>query len=122
MAISAPGPCAHDKPVRVAGLHGGGSEDRTNRPGRGGYTPSVAARRRLAGTPWMSLAGVGQSIPPVYTEHLGRQLLAYPRTCSETEDLADGRQGPAVAPGGRHWKVTGPWNDQSAVIVMSPPG
>lgn len=76
VAISAPGPCAHDKSVRVAGLYGGGSEDRTNRPGRGGYTPSVAARRRLAGTPWMSLAGVGQSIPPVYAEHLGRQLLA----------------------------------------------
>lgn len=38
---------------------------------------SVGIVREDMGVPWMSRDGVRESIPPAYTEHLGRQLMAF---------------------------------------------
>ena len=43
---------------------------------RGGYTPGKEVAAELIGAPWMSLAGLQQSIPPAYTRYLGGQLIA----------------------------------------------
>jgi len=65
---------------RIAGVYGGGGEDRkralrNRRTGRGGYTPKVTVRRELMGIDWMTLPELSEAIPPAYTEFLGRQLL-----------------------------------------------
>lgn len=72
------GGCRHDRRVQVAGVYGGGSSDRRHAKEvrRGGYTPAKEVRAALlGGVDWMTLWGQAQSIPPAYTEHLGRQLL-----------------------------------------------
>lgn len=73
------GGCAHDRRVQVAGAYGGGSVDRTRAKEvrRGGYTPAKEVRAALLGIDWMTQGGLSQSIPPAYTEHLGRQLLEH---------------------------------------------
>lgn len=67
----------HDKALQVAGSYGGARRDkveaRTIR--KGGYVPSLAVQRVLLGTPWMSEKGCQLSIPPAYSEHIGRQIL-----------------------------------------------
>jgi DNA (cytosine-5)-methyltransferase 1 len=67
----------HDRRVQVAGSYGGARRDkveaRTIR--KGGYVPSADVQRALLGTPWMSEKGCQLSIPPVYTEYIGRQIL-----------------------------------------------
>lgn len=42
---------------------------------RGGYQLAAASARRALGVPWMNRDSAAQSIPPAYTEWLGRQLL-----------------------------------------------
>lgn len=43
----------------------------------GGYVPrSKRVQQDLLGIDWMTIRGMGQSLPPVYTEYLGRQLRA----------------------------------------------
>lgn len=43
----------------------------------GGYVPrSREVQQRLLGIDWMSTKGMQESLPPVYTEHVGRQLMA----------------------------------------------
>lgn len=62
---------------KCAGVYGGGSADRNHAEEvrRGGYTPGKEIRSRLLGdVPWMTLQGQAESIPPAYTEHIGRQL------------------------------------------------
>ena len=43
---------------------------------RGGYTPTTPVRAALIGVAHMTQQGLSQAIPPAYTEHIGRQLLA----------------------------------------------
>jgi DNA (cytosine-5)-methyltransferase 1 len=68
----------HDKRIQVAGSYGGARRDKYEARfiRKGGYVPSVEVQRELLGTPWMSEKGCQLSIPPVYTQHIGMQLLA----------------------------------------------
>lgn len=73
------GGCRHNRKIQVAGAYGGGSADRAHAKfvRRGGYTPAAAVRGQLLGIDWMTMGGLSQSIPPAYTEHIGRQLIAH---------------------------------------------
>lgn len=68
----------HDTAVQVAGSYGGARNDkvaaRTIR--KGGYVPSRAVQQRLLGVDWLTVGGMYQCLPPVYTEHVGRALMA----------------------------------------------
>lgn len=47
----------------------------------GGYTPrSIPVQQALLGIDWMTVKGMQESIPPVFAEHVGSQLLAAVRT------------------------------------------
>jgi len=78
---------------QVAGVYGGGRRAK-RRPGeslaevaprdrhaaryerKGGYVPrSIPVKRQLLGIDWMTVKGMEESIPPVYAEFVGRQLL-----------------------------------------------
>jgi len=78
--IMAPGPCRHVKGMRVGGVYGGAwSKNKTLDPNvkrTGGYAPPDDVQRVLMGIDWMPRKPLAQSIPPVYTEWIGRQLLA----------------------------------------------
>ena len=65
---------------QIAGAYGGARRDKVEARlvRKGGYVPkSLDVLRALLGTPWMSETGCFLSIPPVYTEHVGAQLLAH---------------------------------------------
>jgi len=85
----------HAPGISVAGVYGGGRRAK-RLPGesladvaprdrheakhvrKGGYTPrSKRVQQELLGIDWMSVKGMQESIPPVYAEHIGRQLLAH---------------------------------------------
>lgn len=76
--------------VQVAGSYGGARRDKVEaREVRGGgYVPaSLDVQRALLGTPWMSEKGCQLSIPPAYTDYLGRQVIAV-LTDTESESVA----------------------------------
>jgi DNA (cytosine-5)-methyltransferase 1 len=75
--MTAPHPCKHDKGVQVAGSYGGARRDKweAKHIRKGGYVPSGKVQQQLLGIDWMTQKGMHQSIPPAYTEHIGRQLL-----------------------------------------------
>lgn len=66
--------------VQIAGVYRGARKDKTEARliRRGGYVPpSAAVQSDLLGrVPWMTGKGRAECIPPVYAEHVGRQLLA----------------------------------------------
>lgn len=75
------GGCQHDA-TPVAGVYGGSRhekpEHRDDPTRRGGYTPALRVRAQLLGIDWrMNEHELNQAIPPVYTEHIGRQVLAH---------------------------------------------
>lgn len=72
-----PHPPHHRGRVPVAGVYGGGSQDRAHAKGvrRGGYTPHKGVMMDLVGIDWMTLVGMTQAVPPAYTKYLGRQML-----------------------------------------------
>lgn len=79
LAISPPSPCDHDaRPV--VGVYGGHARKRAAKAGGRG-TKDVwegghkAAASEALGIDWMTLAEMSESVPPAYTEWLGRQLL-----------------------------------------------
>lgn len=85
----------HDPGVQVAGVYGGSRRakrlageplasvaprDRyaAKHERHGGYVPrSKRVQQELLGIDWMSVKGMQESIPPVYAEWVGRQLLAH---------------------------------------------
>lgn len=90
---SPPHPAHGDE--QVAGVYGG-SRRAKRRPGeslaevaprdryaaryerKGGYVPrSKAVQQALLGIDWMTVKGMQESIPPVYAEFVGRQLMAH---------------------------------------------
>ncbi len=74
-----PAGCAHPKGMQCAGAYGGARRDkveaRTIR--KGGYVPSADVMASLLDIDWMSEKGLQLSIPPAYTDWIGRQLLAH---------------------------------------------
>lgn len=81
IAISAPAPCHHDERP-VIGVYGGHARRRAASAGgrgtrdvwEGGHR---AAMSEAMGMTWASCAEMSEAIPPAYTEHLGRQLIAH---------------------------------------------
>ena len=69
----------HPAGVQVAGAYGGARRDKDEARNvrHGGYVPSAAVQAKLLGIDWMSQQGLYLSIPPVYSEFLGAQLLAH---------------------------------------------
>jgi len=87
-----PGPCAHNRAPTVPVYGGGQDKDYHNPPRRprtigvwgsaGGSSKrdglvqfSTAVRRQAMGIDWMTGEELSESIPPAYTEHIGRALL-----------------------------------------------
>ena len=72
-------PCRCSEPrhagIQCAGAYGGGPMNRDRDDKRGGYSPTVAIRRRIMDCDWMTQKEVNQAIPPAYTQFLGEQLL-----------------------------------------------
>lgn len=65
---------------QVAGAYGGARRDKreAREIRKGGYVPkSLDVQRDLLGTPWMTEQGCWLSIPPVYAEFIGEQLMAH---------------------------------------------
>src|SRR5699024_8335656 len=62
----------------IYGAAGGWAQRRRgNHDGRGGYLPHTDVVKRLLGIDWMTKDELSQSIPPKFTEFIGRQLLAH---------------------------------------------
>lgn len=81
ITISPPSPCQHDaRPV--IGVYGGHARRRAASAGgrgtrdvwEGGHR---AAMSEAMGMTWATCAEMSEAIPPAFTEHLGRQLLAH---------------------------------------------
>ncbi len=73
------GECDHPRDMQCAGAYGGARRDKweAKHVRKGGYVPSLPVMRDLLGTPWMSEKGCQLSIPPAYSEFIGRHLLAH---------------------------------------------
>jgi DNA (cytosine-5)-methyltransferase 1 len=82
VALLVPPHVKHDRSVQVAGVYGGARRDKweAKHVRKGGYVPpDLGVLRELVGAPWMSEKGCFLSIPPVFTEFLGEQMLAHVR-------------------------------------------
>lgn len=71
------GECDHPPNMQCAGAYGGARRDKweARHVRKGGYVPPHHVMRRLLGTEWMTEVGCRLSIPPAYTEFIGRQIL-----------------------------------------------
>ena len=76
--------CNHANGVQVAGCYGGGRRDawEARNVRHGGYVPKNRnVLRALMGIDWPTTEkGLFEALPPVYTEHIGRQFLAHLET------------------------------------------
>lgn len=74
-------PAEHPIPpgAQIAGSYGGARRDKweAKHVRKGGYVPSKEVQQRLLGIDWMTVHGMYQSIPPAYSEHIGKQLIAH---------------------------------------------
>ncbi|QCB93324.1 DNA cytosine methyltransferase [Cellulomonas shaoxiangyii] len=78
--ITAPRDCRHPRAVQVAGAYGGARRDawEARHVRKGGYVPaSLDVLRALTGLTWATERGTFLSIPPAYTEFVGRQFVAH---------------------------------------------
>jgi DNA (cytosine-5)-methyltransferase 1 len=65
---------------QVAGVYSGARRDKMEARliRKGGYVPpNVDVLRELIGAPWMTERGLFHALPPVYGEHIARQVTAY---------------------------------------------
>lgn len=73
------GGCRHDHSIQTASIYGAGGgwtpRHRDNPERRGGYIPHISVIKELLGIDWMTKHELSQSIPPIFTEHVGRQLI-----------------------------------------------
>jgi DNA (cytosine-5)-methyltransferase 1 len=71
---SPPCPCNHSGyAVGVYGKTGAGAN--SGRERKRGRTNGIADWRRAMGIEWMSVREISESIPPAYTEYVGRYIL-----------------------------------------------
>lgn len=78
--LAAPRECRHAAQGQVVGVygHGGGDRERASRKGGGGIKVARQEAADALGIWWTTdQSRLSQAIPPAYTEHLGRQLLAH---------------------------------------------
>jgi DNA (cytosine-5)-methyltransferase 1 len=97
--LSAPKHPGHGTSTQVAGVYGGSRRAQLDKETvkrlkpayvavldkyaarkerKGGYVPrSIEVQQRLLGIDWMTVKGMQESIPPVYAECIGRQLIAH---------------------------------------------
>lgn len=77
--LSAPRPHDHSRHEWVGGSYGGARRDKyeARYERHGGYVPSIPVQQELLGIDWMTQGGMFQSVPPAYTEWIGRQLIAH---------------------------------------------
>lgn len=78
MEITAPRPHDHSHHQWVGGCYGGARRDKyeARYVRKGGYVPpNKKVVEEYMGIDWMTWKGLYQSIPPAYTEHIGRQLI-----------------------------------------------
>lgn len=77
--LDAPCDCQHHAfSPQVAGCYGGARSDKDEARNirHGGYVPKdKRVLQDLMGIDWMTKAGMYQALPPVYTQHIGMQLL-----------------------------------------------
>lgn len=75
--LTTPGPCNHPRDIQVAGSYGGARRDKweAKHVRKGGYVPAKRIQEELLGIDWATQHGLYQSLPPVYTQHIGDQLL-----------------------------------------------
>lgn len=88
--LMAAGECDHPRDILCAGVYGNGAPSRdAAKARRGGHTPpSQRVRSDLMGIDWMSRNGLSQSIPPLYTEHVGAQVLAHIESATSSERVS----------------------------------
>lgn len=81
IGLEAPRPCDHSSHEWVAGAYGGARRDKYEAKyvRKGGYVPrEKSVVQALLGIEHdMSWNGLFESIPPAYTQHIGRQLIAH---------------------------------------------
>ena len=67
--------------IQTASIYGAGGgwapRHRDNPDRRGGYIPHTDVIKKLLGIDWMTKHEMSQSIPPVFTEWVGRQIIEY---------------------------------------------
>lgn len=62
--------------ARTIGIYGKGARDSVRKFDKGVPDFTADQGREAMGIDWMTLSELSQAIPPAYTEHLGRQLMA----------------------------------------------
>ena len=79
--LAAPDEFHANRDIQTASIYGAGGgwtpKHRDNPDRRGGYIPHTDVVKRLLGIDWMNKHELSQSIPPTFTEFIGRQLLAH---------------------------------------------
>ena len=79
--LSAPDTITPNRHLITASVYGAGGgwtpKHRDNPDRRGGYIPHINVIKQLLGIDWMTKHELSQSIPPVFTEHVGRQLIEH---------------------------------------------
>lgn len=71
-------PCEHTKGQIISGSYGGAQRSRAGALARhGGYVASKQIQEALMGIDWMPEAALHQAIPPIFTQHIGKQLMEY---------------------------------------------
>ena len=80
ITITPPAQCNHDGPT--IGIYGGHVRCRSTKFWRTtgadfpGYDKKKLAIEAMGGTHWMTMNQMSEAIPPVYTKHIGEQLIA----------------------------------------------
>ena len=70
-----------NRDIKTASVYGAGGgwtpRHRDNPDRRGGYIPATSVLQELLGIDWMTKHELSQSIPPKFTEYIGRQLIEH---------------------------------------------